>query len=57
MLEERTATIEARQQSDYFRKIAEWLSPPDPWTNHASAREQHEIGTGAWLLRCDQYTE
>lgn len=55
ILEERTATMEAMQQSDHFRKMADWLSPPDPWINHASARQRHEAGTGAWLLQCDQY--
>jgi hypothetical protein len=26
------------QQSDEFRKIIAWLAPPDPGTNHATAR-------------------
>jgi hypothetical protein len=26
------------QQSDEFRKIVAWLAPPDPGTNHATAR-------------------
>ena len=56
VVEERTATIEAVQRSHHFRKIADWLSTSDPWTNHASARQRHEPGTGAWLLRCNQYT-
>ena len=42
-------------QSDRFRKIADWLSAPDPWTNHASARLRHEPQTGAWLPGSDQY--
>ena len=45
----------AVQQSDRFRKIVDWLSPPDPWTNHHSARQRHEPQTGTWLLRSDQY--
>lgn len=45
----------AAQQADRFRKIAEWLSPPDPWTNHHSARQRHEPQTGTWLLDCDDY--
>ncbi|KAK0950685.1 hypothetical protein LTR91_025479, partial [Friedmanniomyces endolithicus] len=24
----------AAQQAEYYRKIADWLSPPDPWSNH-----------------------
>ncbi|MCJ1313782.1 hypothetical protein MMC25_007462 [Agyrium rufum] len=54
-LEERTTTIAAVQQSDHFRKMADWLSSPDPWTNHDSARRRHEAQTGAWLLQCIQY--
>ena len=45
----------AVKQSDEFRKIVEWLSPPNPWTNHASARQRHEAQTGTWLLQSDQY--
>jgi hypothetical protein len=44
------------QQSDEFRKIVAWLAPPDPGTNHASARQHHESQTGGWLLRSTQYT-
>ena len=45
----------AAQQADQFRKIVDWLSPPDPWANHASARRHHEPETGSWLLQSDQY--
>ena len=45
----------AVQQSDRWRNIVNWLSPPDPWTNHHSARQRHESGTGAWLLESDSY--
>ena len=60
----RTANIEAQnvlllaaQQSDQFRKMTDWLSPPDPWSNHASARFRHEPQTGAWVLQSEQYRE
>ena len=43
------------QKSDQFRKIRAWLSPPDPETNHVSARKRHEPQTGTWLLQADQY--
>ena len=43
------------QQSDQFKKIKAWLSAPDPWVNHASARQRHEPHTGSWLLKSDQY--
>ena len=45
----------AAQRAERFRKIVDWLSPPDPWTNHTSARSLHEPQTGAWLLGSDQY--
>lgn len=45
----------AAQQAEYYRKIVDWLSSPDPWTNHDSARQRHEPQTGAWLLRHNQY--
>jgi hypothetical protein len=45
----------AAQQAEQYRKIADWLAPPDPWTNHESARQRHEPQTGTWLLRHNQY--
>jgi hypothetical protein len=45
------------QQSDEFRKIVASLAPPDPGTNHATARQHHESQTGDWLLRSTQYTK
>ncbi|KAK6436813.1 hypothetical protein LTR95_006993 [Oleoguttula sp. CCFEE 5521] len=45
------ATKEAR----IYRTITLWLSSPDPWTNHESARQQHEPETGAWLLQHSGY--
>jgi hypothetical protein len=46
---------EANQQVDEFSKIADWLSPPDPWVNHNAARRRCEPHTGSWLLQSDQY--
>jgi hypothetical protein len=43
------------QQADKFHKIVDWLSPPDPWINHRSARQQHEPHTGSWFLQSNQY--
>jgi hypothetical protein len=43
------------QQSDEFRKIVAWLAPPDPGTNHDTARQRHESQTGEWLLKSSQY--
>jgi len=53
---ERTQHILDAQQSDLFRRITDWLSPADPGTNHASARERYEPETGEWLLQSDQYS-
>ncbi len=43
------------QQADQYRRIVNWLSPADPWTNHDSARRVHEPLTGVWLLQSQQY--
>ncbi|KAI6855500.1 hypothetical protein KC343_g118 [Hortaea werneckii] len=45
------------QQSDRWRKIIDWLSPSDPWTNHRSARHRHEPHTGDWLLQSPTYLD
>lgn len=43
------------QRSEEFRKIVAWIAPPDPGTNHATARQRHESKTGGWLLMSTQY--
>ncbi|SMR63968.1 unnamed protein product [Zymoseptoria tritici ST99CH_3D1] len=50
-----TQQLLASKQSDQFKKITHWLSPPDPLTNHFSARQRHEPHTGAWLLDHKSY--
>ena len=45
----------AAQQAAQFQKVLQWLSSPDPWTNHRSARKLHELHTGDWLLQSTQY--
>lgn len=45
----------AVQQSDRWRKLVDWILPPEPWTNHYSARQRHEPGTGTWLLQTVPY--
>lgn len=47
----------AVQQADQYRKIMHWLSPPDPETNHESARQRHEPQTGHWLLQDTRYLD
>lgn len=58
-LEDQAAATEARikalQQSADYKKIVDWLAPPDPWTNHDSARLSREPQTCDWLLRSETY--
>lgn len=51
-----TVTIIGEQEKkNRIRKIAQWLSPPDPRPNHDTARQRHEPTTGLWLLRHEEY--
>lgn len=43
------------QEAAKFRSIVSWLNPPDPWTNHHSARELREPDSGNWLLESATY--
>jgi hypothetical protein len=45
----------ATQQTEQYQKIRGWLTPPDPQTNHESARKLYERQTGEWLLETDVY--
>ena len=38
-----------------FQIYVEWLSPSDPWSNHAAARRSYHPGTGEWLLQSLDY--
>ena len=42
-------------RSEEIDKIKNWLSPPDPWTNHFAARHLHQAETGKWVLENDAY--
>ncbi|KAK3669523.1 hypothetical protein LTR78_010577 [Recurvomyces mirabilis] len=46
---------QATQKRARLRKIESWLSPPNPWTSHQSARRLHEPQTGTWLTRSAQF--
>jgi hypothetical protein len=37
--------------------IHHWLSPPDPWKNHNTARESHHEGTAAWFIHGNSFSE
>ncbi|KAF2161722.1 hypothetical protein M409DRAFT_69535 [Zasmidium cellare ATCC 36951] len=45
----------AAQHRERLENISRWLKPPDPFTNHMSARQRHEPQTGAWLLNSRPY--
>lgn len=47
------ASLKDRQQE----KIFDWLSSPDPSSNHNSAREKQQSTTGAWFLDSTQFAE
>ena len=32
------------------REAQKWISPPDPWKNHITARESHYKGTSKWFV-------
>jgi hypothetical protein len=60
-VERAEAEVEYRQKDNreeharIWQAIVEWMSPPDPWTNHESARKLHEQQTGTWLLESSKY--
>jgi hypothetical protein len=33
------------------KEARKWLSPPDPWKNHNTARESHYDGTSTWFIK------
>ena len=45
----------ATQQVARIRTIADWLSAPEPWTNHTLARDLYQPSTGNWLIQSDRY--
>ncbi|KAK3670450.1 hypothetical protein LTR78_009691 [Recurvomyces mirabilis] len=40
-----------------LREVIRWLAPPNPWSNHTSARDRYESGTGEWLLQSQEYCD
>ena len=48
----RNAQREAQQE-----KIYEWLSPPDPFSNHNTARQRHEPLMGHWFINGKEFEE
>lgn len=38
-----------------IKKVIQWLSAPDPSTNHNAANKKHESTTGTWLLESESF--
>jgi hypothetical protein len=49
-IEQKTFTEDERRQ-----KIYQWLSPPDPSSNHNSACKKRQPTTGAWFIESDEF--
>ncbi|KAK5113651.1 hypothetical protein LTR62_003278 [Meristemomyces frigidus] len=47
----------AAQQAEQYKKIVDWLAPPDPYANHESARQLHQPCTGTWLTGSAEYQD
>jgi hypothetical protein len=40
-----------------WQKTHQWLSPPDPSTNHNAACKKRQPTTGAWFVEGDQFAK
>jgi hypothetical protein len=51
--------LEGREvyKTERLRRIFEWLSRPDPSTNHTEALKKHHDGTGLWFIQGDTFNE
>jgi nucleoside phosphorylase len=54
---EQAEIISEACQTEESRRIFEWLSAPEPSTNHTEALEQHHEGTGLWFIHGDAFKE
>ena len=39
------------------KRIRKWLSPPDPWVNHNTARKSQHSGTGEWWIQGHTFSD
>ena len=39
------------------RDVRKWLSPPNPWENHDTARKSHHRGTSTWFIQSNAFKE
>lgn len=49
--------VESLHLDSQFRKINDWLSPPDPSTNFVKAQKMHYEGTGLWFLESELFQQ
>jgi hypothetical protein len=49
--------IETVSQARNHTEARMWLSPPDPWKNHNTARESHHDGTSKWFIDGDTFVQ
>ncbi|KAH7026446.1 uncharacterized protein B0I36DRAFT_213777, partial [Microdochium trichocladiopsis] len=54
---ETRAAVKAASTDQHLGKLRRWLSPPDPSTNAAAARERRHAGSGSWLLQSDAFRQ
>jgi Cdc6-like AAA superfamily ATPase len=54
---EQQERIREVNETERLRRIFEWLSPPDPSTNHTKALETRHLGTGLWFIHGDVFKE
>jgi hypothetical protein len=49
--------IEQRNLHDneHWQNIHQWLSPPDPSSNHNTACSKRQLTTGAWFLESEEF--
>ena len=42
---------------DLQRDTRDWISPPNPWENHITARESHYEGTSRWFVESNTFAK
>ncbi|KAJ4345321.1 uncharacterized protein N0V89_011451 [Didymosphaeria variabile] len=52
-----TQSLLTAEEERRLDEIIQWLAAPDPTVIHRKAREDHEPGTGEWMLSCQEYQD
>jgi hypothetical protein len=53
----RSYEIDSLLIGEHRQRIHQWLSAPDPSSNHNTARAKHQPTTGAWLINGREFAE